>query len=235
MPIVAAAVCPHPPLLVPQVAAGAAAELDELREACDGAVARLAGSGARVLLIVGADTAETEYRQPFHGSLRRFGVPVDVGVARGPELPLSLTLAIWLVSRSFRPIHPVTYVVRGIPADAPPELCVRRGAGWRSAEPTALLVMGDGSACRGEKAPGYDDPRAAPYDASVAAALAAADTGALRALDPGLSTELHVAGRAPWQVLAGAVAAEDRPWRGDLCYDAAPYGVGYFVAVWEPQ
>jgi hypothetical protein len=95
----------------------------------------------------------------------------------------------------------------------------------------ALLVMGDGSACRGERSPGYDDPRARPYDDAVARALATADLAVLRGLDGDLSAELLVAGRAPWQVLAEAVAGA---WRGRLAYYAAPYGVAYFVAGWEP-
>jgi hypothetical protein len=43
-----------------------------------------------------------------------------------------------------------------------------------------------------------------------------------------LATVLQAAGRAPWQVLAGALAAAELT--GELLYDAAPYGVGYFVA-----
>jgi hypothetical protein len=39
--LVSVAVCPHPPLLVPEVAAGAAPELDDLRAACDTAVTRM--------------------------------------------------------------------------------------------------------------------------------------------------------------------------------------------------
>ncbi len=62
---------------------------------------------------------------------------------------------------------------------------------------------------------------------AVAAALAEADTEALLGLDPALSAELMVAGRAPWQVLAGAAEAGGGSWRGDLGYVAAPYGVTY--------
>jgi hypothetical protein len=92
--------------------------------------------------------------------------------------------------------------------------------------------MGDGSARRGVTAPGYADERAEPFDATVAEALAKGDSDALLALDPALATDLMVAGRAPWQVLAGAAAG--RAWRGDLRHADAPYGVAYFVASWEP-
>lgn len=91
----------------------------------------------------------------------------------------------------------------------------------------------DGSACRGEKSPGYDDPRALPYDQRVAGALADADLDVLLGLDPVVSAELKAAGRAPWQVLASAARAAGGGWRGELLHDAAPYGVAYFVASWE--
>ena len=109
----------------------------------------------------------------------------------------------------------------------------RFGADCTAEDPWALLVMGDGSACRGQKAPGYDDPRAQPYDDAVARALADADAAALAGLDPVLSAELLVAGRAPWQVLAERYGAP--PCRGAAtCLDyGAPYGVAYFVAICE--
>jgi hypothetical protein len=94
--------------------------------------------------------------------------------------------------------------------------------------------MGDGSACHGPKSPGYDDPRAATFDADVTAALASCDTETLLALDIGLATDLLAAGRAPWQVLAGAVDASGGDWTGSVTYADAPYGVQYTVATWLP-
>ena len=64
----------------------------------------------------------------------------------------------------------------------------------------------------------------------MAEALAKADVGALARLDPGPAAELAAAGRAPWQVLAGA--AGDGEFTGALLADEAPYGVGYLVASW---
>jgi hypothetical protein len=179
--LLAAAVCPHPPLLVPQVAAGAAGETADLRAACRAAVATLA--------------------------------PYDTVVVGGSTQ--ALEIGAWLL-----PGAPGV-VVTGA-AD---------GAALVADQDLALLVLGDGSACRDLKAPGYLDERAAPYDAAVAAALRDADNTTLLALDPVLSDELLVAGRAAWQALAGA--AGDARFTGDLTYDAAPYGVGYFVATWS--
>jgi aromatic ring-opening dioxygenase LigB subunit len=89
--------------------------------------------------------------------------------------------------------------------------------------------MGDGSARRSVAAPGYVDERAATFDATVAAALKSADVDALLALDPQLAGDLLAAGRASWQVLAGAAGPG---CTAELLYDDAPYGVGYFVATW---
>ncbi len=80
----------------------------------------------------------------------------------------------------------------------------------------ALLVVGDGSARRSLNAPGYYDPRAQEFDASTAAALRCGDTDALLRLDPELASELLAAGRAAWQVAAGAAGGAARHGPGLL-------------------
>jgi hypothetical protein len=241
VPLVAAAVCPHPPLIVPEVAAGAAAELDDLRAACDGAVARLAASGAQTVVVLGADDRSGDRDSPYRGSFAPWGVPLTVELGRMPNglggthgLPLSLLVGAWLLTRAPGPGRPTAWRMATVADDEPVGQCVDLGARIGSNRPWAVLVMGDGSACRGQEAPGNNDPRAQPYDDAVAVAMAGADASALLDLDPGLSAELKVAGRAPWQVLASAALASGRTWRGDLTYYAAPYGVAYFVACWEP-
>jgi hypothetical protein len=213
VPLIAAAVCPHPPLLLPELAGAAASELDGLREACDVALARLKSAGADRILAVGSAAP------PSGAELGR------------PEAPLSLAVAGWLLDRAGLSAETDT-----VPAATPTALCAERGAAIAGApDRLGLLVMGDGSACRGPKAPGYDDPDAAPFDAGVATALAGADAAGLLALDADRAARLLCAGRAPWQVLAGAVVADGRAWSADLLYDEAPYGVSYFVATWSPQ
>ncbi|MFG3600120.1 class III extradiol ring-cleavage dioxygenase family protein [Micromonospora chersina] len=237
MPLVAAAVCPHPPLIVPELAGAAAPELDDLRAAADAAVARLLAADPEAILLLGAGPATERFGSADHGSLRPFGLDRHVRLwkvncAGSDRLPLSLTIGAWLVNRSGTELP---RLARAVAADAAPAECAALGAeivaeaGGR----VALLVLGDGSACRGVKAPGYDDPRAPAYDEGVATALAGADVEALLGLDPVLSAELKAAGRAPWQVLAGAARAAGGDWRGDVSYHQAPYGVAYFVANWE--
>ncbi|WP_175596293.1 hypothetical protein [Thermomonospora catenispora] len=230
--LVAAAVCPHPPLLVPEMAGAAAGELDGLRAACDEAIRRLVEADVELILVVGGAEQAGEYGPDGRCDLRPYGADlVCGGRPGGPSLPLSLSIGAWLLHRRPAGVDLDRVRHRALAFDAPAAECLRLGE--RAARRTGrlgLLVMGDGSACRSEKAPGYLDERAEPYDAEVARALGRADTAALAALDPGLSAELGAAGRAAWQFLAGAA--------GDAGYDAAllahqaPYGVGYFAASW---
>ncbi|WP_433572585.1 class III extradiol dioxygenase subunit B-like domain-containing protein [Streptomyces sp. CA-251247] len=235
--LVAAAVCPCPPLLVPEVAAGAAPELDVARTACADALGVLAAARPDLLVVVGP-TGESDsgpYAAGAPGSFRGFGVDVDVRLgddraqALDRILPLSLVVGAWLLDRA-QWSGPVEGL--GISEDLSAERCAETGRelGARAGR-VALLVMGDGSACRTLKAPGYLDERAADFDARAARALGDADVAALKALDESLAYELKAAGRAPWQVLAGAAEGADP--EGRLLYDDAPYGVGYFVATWS--
>ncbi|WP_037682315.1 class III extradiol dioxygenase subunit B-like domain-containing protein [Streptomyces griseus] len=236
--LVAAAVCPCPPLLVPEVAAGAAPELDVARAACVDALGVLAAARPDRLVVVGP--AEQSGRGPHpegtRGSFRGFGVDLDVRLGRDPgdgsgrELPPSLAVAAWLLERVGWSDAPIEGL--GVGEPLAPERCAEAGReiGAR-ADRVALLVMGDASACRTLKAPGYLDERAAPFDAEVARALGAADAAAVMALDAELAQELKASGRATWQVLAGA--AEGARLSGALLYADAPYGVGYVVATWS--
>jgi hypothetical protein len=258
--LIAAAICPHPPLLVPEAACGAAAELDEMRAACDAAVAVLAAAHPDLIVVVGGAATTAEFDCDAAGSLAAYGVGWRTG-AYTPVLPLSLTIGRWLLQRAglvgqgaglvgqrtavpgtgpgeeharsqpAADVGPACVRLHATEFGAPTVTCLRSGAEIAArAGRVALLAMGDGPACLSPQAPGYFDARAQPYEADVAAALAAADVGRLARLDPDVSAELLVAGRAAWQVLAGA--AGDGRYRGQLHCAAAPYGVSYLVVSW---
>ncbi|HJY59564.1 MAG TPA: hypothetical protein VJ418_24550, partial [Streptosporangiaceae bacterium] len=99
----------------------------------------------------------------------------------------------------------------------------------------ALLAMGDGPARRARAAPLAADPEADRYDDQVTSALAAADPAALAALDPRQDRPLEIAGRAAWQVLAGAAGDEQGQdaFDAELRYRGAPFEVSYVVASWR--
>ncbi|QIY64969.2 class III extradiol dioxygenase subunit B-like domain-containing protein [Streptomyces sp. RPA4-2] len=238
--LVAAAACPCPPLLVPGIAAGAAPELAAARDACADALGVLAASRPDLLVVVGPaeDDGHGTYPEGTPGSFHGFGVDLGVRLGRGGTapapsqraLPPSLAVAAWLLERTDWSDAPVAGLAVAETLTA--ERCRSAGAeAAGQAARVALLVMGDASACRTLKAPGYLDERAAGFDAEVARALGTADVAALQTLDAGLARELKVSGRAPWQVLAGA--AENAELGGALLYEDAPYGVGYMVAAWS--
>jgi hypothetical protein len=137
-------------------------------------------------------------------------------------LPLSLAVGRWLLDRAREVPTRQLVVVRpdGTPTKPWPDVSA----------PTGLLVMGDGSARRSVKGPGYLDERAQPFDASVVKAFAEADVEALANLDATLCAELLVAGVGAWRAVAAL--AGDQPWSAEVLYDAAPYGVQYTVASW---
>jgi hypothetical protein len=227
--LIAAAVCPHPPLLVPEVTGASDPgdrELRHLRAACRDAVAVLLGAAPGLLVVVGGGGQTAEYPAA-GGSLRDFGVPFTVGA--DPVLPLSLTIGKWLLAGAVPPSPPVTW--QGIASGASTADCLSLGEKLAALAPrVGLLAMGDGPGRRARGVPGATDAEADRYDEQVSAALAAADPGALAALDPRRDQELFVAGRAAWQVLAGA--ATPGAFTADLRYAAAPFEVSYYVASW---
>lgn len=89
-----------------------------------------------------------------------------------------------------------------------------------------VLVVGDGTAKRTEKAPGHFDPRAEDVDAGIVAALAA---GRAPDVEAELAAALLVAGREAWQTVGRSVTG---PYTAEVLYAAAPFGVGYVVATW---
>lgn len=223
-------------MIVPELAGVAAPELDDLRAACGYAIECLLAAEPDALLVIGGGERTGPLRYPYWGTFRPWGSPTgfELGGRQGePVTPLSLVVGGWLLAR--HDLAQRTLMFETVDPTVASDECATLGAELAGRRPrVALLVMGDGSACQGRKSPGYDDPRAQPYDERVARALADADADVLLGLDPALSTQLKVAGRAPWQVLAGAARAAGGRWRGNLSYDAAPYGVAYFVATWEP-
>jgi hypothetical protein len=201
------------------------------------AVEVLKVAGPDLVVVVGAAPQVGPCDPQARGSLAPYGVDLQVGRGTGEiSLPLSLTLGLWLLDGTAPDVPRLLF---GVPTDTEPSRCAALGATLADrATRVALLVMGDGSARRSRKGPGYLDERAAGFDAAVEAALAAPDPQALLDLDADLADELLVAGRAAWQVLAGAALARQSSGAtalgGHVSYAAAPYGVCYLVATWLP-
>jgi hypothetical protein len=81
--IVAVAFCPSAPALVPELTAGAAVELDDLRAACDVAVRGLVEARPDELVVISGGAEEAEFGSSAQGSFAGFGVDVRAGL--GPR------------------------------------------------------------------------------------------------------------------------------------------------------
>jgi hypothetical protein len=224
--LVAAAFVPIPPLLVPEIAAGSAAADESLRQACRAAVARLLGAALDELVVVGPATVDG----PVDGGWdwRGFGVPSPEAPPTR-RLPLGLGIGSWLLDTQAHDVPVRRH--HGVSIASPAALCAATGRELVAGPArVGLLVCGDGTACRSEKAPGHLVPAAQAWDDTALGALQDAAVAALLALDPDAATRLMAVGRAPWQVLAGAA--------GDAVFDAridwaeAPYGVMYIAGTW---
>jgi len=221
----AVAFCPAPPLLLPAVEVRADAATAALREACAAAVADMLRVLPAVVVVVadGASPGE-RFGAGDVGDLRGFGVDVVLpfdGPARpgGRRVPPAHTLGAWLLDEA---CFAGTRIGVG-PSDLGrliPELPA----------PVGILAMGDGSARRSLKAPGYLDDGAGPFDAGVARALDAGDVAALAGLDVEEGRRLLAAGVPVWRALGGVLTG--RTVTARLHHDAAPFGVGYLVASW---
>jgi hypothetical protein len=227
VPVVA--FCPCPPVLLPELAVGAAAELDSLRAACDDAVRAVTAAAvatAGPVTVVGPGPVSAIHPAGARWSFHGFGADVDGGGPGGPLLALAASVGGWLLDRAGWAGGRAYVEVGGDAADGvPPD--VRR----RLHDAPALLVMGDGAACHSERAPLSYEPGAAPFDDAVAAALDGGDPAALVALDADEGRRLGAAGVPAWRAVAVALDGR-RPREARLLAREAPYGVGYLVAVW---
>ncbi|WP_262848761.1 hypothetical protein [Mumia quercus] len=223
--LLSVAVVPQTPLLVPEIAAGAADELEPLRACVLEAVGAATSSADRVVVVAPGPAAVsfTDVRADFSPYGYGEAAPATRGVRAGSALPLGA----WLLDR--------------VAADVPREYHETSGSALalRPGARTALVVLADGTAKRDESAPGHVDVRALAFDAAVSTALAGPDTEALADLDLDRAAELWASGAPALRALGATVRADSNPtaasWRARLRYDAAPYGVGYWVAEWRRE
>ncbi|HEX5188177.1 MAG TPA: hypothetical protein VFW16_01455 [Streptosporangiaceae bacterium] len=229
--IVAAALCPAPPLLVPELT-GAQEVAPGLRDACLASVAELMAATPDAVAVVGAADRTGTWSDGAAFDLARYAPgPVRGGQAGKANkvpgaLPSSLGVGAWLLGHAGASARRILLAVG---ADEPVSRCAAIGAELAvESGRVALLVMADGSARRGLRAPGYLDGRSAGFDAEVESAVRAGQLDRLLEVDQVLARELMAAGRPAWQVLAGALAG--RKVSSEIRYCDDPFGVAYLVA-----
>lgn len=223
----AVAVCPQPPLLFRELA-GTHDAAAAVRTACHRAVADVLEVSADAVVVVGGAEASASWDASLEPGPGPFGGPP--GTARG-RLPLSLGVGRRLLAEAGwgGPVE-----LRGVAWDASRAEVEARGEELAATDGDAvLLVLGEGSARRGDKAPGYVDERAFGFDAETGRALAEGDPAGLLRQDAGLAGELMAGGRAALQVMAAAVRAQGGTPQAKMSYSDDPFGVMYFVATWR--
>lgn len=235
----AAAVVPSPPLLFPPLGGTGDDVVNALRSAVTGTVHRLAELAER-WVVVGVGPIERRIGTDAVGTFGGFGADLVVRFSEtaatppDPGLPLAA-----LVAAGLRGVAASSAVCEAliVAEGAEPGHCADLGAALRreldsDGERRGILVVADGATTLTEKAPGYYDPRAADVETELERALSTGDTAALTDLDPVLCRELGIAGRSAFQVLAAACPSKSVV---STLYCGAPFGVGYYAGLWQPD
>ncbi len=226
--LTAAAIIPSAPLLVPELAGAATAEVAELRDA----VLRTAAALPDRWIAVGIGVSDARVEPAAAGTFAGFGVDVPVALSPGThpvtELPLCALITGW-VRGQVRP--GAVAQVRCYDAADDIDAAVATGRALRAeldaaADPIGVLIVADGCYTLTPSAPGGYEPAAAGVQKDLDDALGRGDAGALAALPDA------VVGRVAFGVLAGLTAPAPRSVTE--LYRGAPYGVGYFAGVWQP-
>jgi hypothetical protein len=225
----AIAIIPSAPVMVPQLAANAADELTDLRDA----VFAAAGSLPSRWIAVGVGPADAVLGPDAVGTFAGYGVDLRVTQSPGAEdtpieLPLCALIAGWIRGQA-KP--DARAEVRVYAADHDVGEALDRGRRLRAeideaADPVGVLVVADGAHTLTPPAPGGYEPDSIPAQAALDDALAAGDAAELTRLPD------TIVGRVAYQVLAGLT--EPAPRSATELYRGAPYGVGYFAGVWQP-
>jgi hypothetical protein len=224
-------IMPSAPLLVPELAGAAAAEVAALESAVREAAALLPPRW----IAVGTGSVDCVLDSNAVGTFAGFGVDVPVRLsppcgkpAEVSELPLCALMAGWVRGQT-RPEASVQ--VRVWRSDRDVEAALAEGKRLRAEvdripDPVGVLIIADGAKTLTPAAPGGYHPDDADAQLVLDDALATGDVAALARLPE------QILGRVAFQVLAGLT--EPGPRSVKELYRAAPYGVGYFAGVWLP-
>ncbi|MEU7145070.1 hypothetical protein ABZ942_36895 [Nocardia sp. NPDC046473] len=259
VPLIAAAVCPHPPMLIPEVAGSAAALWGGLRTSCVESIRRLRfpkfgdetdgwaigrteefhtdPTLPDLLVIVGGDDTTMAYDSAnTYGSLGRYGIDWswDIAWCMGNKeslpLPMSLSVGLWLATASGPDgLYFKGFEYQSVSFDASPRECAALGEELAERKQKVVMLVLAEGAAT-EQLQDSAAGQARTYNAMLAQSLARADATALGQLDPRWAQTLNASGRAPLQVLAGATGGQHLT--GQLISDPVSHDAGLFVASW---
>jgi hypothetical protein len=231
----AIAIIPSAPVLVPELAGAAAAEVAELSAAALAAAALLPDRW----LVIGTGPADDVLGPDGANSQSTFaGFGADLRVQLSPQarddaepptgLPVCALLAAWVRGQAQPQASAQVRIYR---VDHDVDTALSRGRQLRAEidqrpESIGVLVVADGANTLTPGAPGGYDPGNADAQDALDEALASGDVAALTRLPD------QILGRVAFQVLAGL--AEPGPRSAKELYRGALYGVGYFAGAWQP-
>ncbi len=227
----AIAIVPSAPVLVPELAGAAAAEVADLAAATLAAAALLPDRW----VAIGTGPDDDAFGPDVVGTFAGFGVDVRVRLsphtgadATPVALPVCALVAAWARGQAQPRASAQVRVYR-----ADHDAATAQGLGEhlraeidRLPEAVGVLVVADGANTLTPAAPGGYDPDNATAQEALDDALAAGDVAALSRLPD------QILGRVAFQVLAGL--AGPGPRSAKELYRGAPFGVGYFAGAWQP-
>jgi hypothetical protein len=222
----AIAIIPSAPVMVPELAGVAAAELVDLREAVFAAAASLPARW----IAVGVAPVDAAVPPSATGTFGGYGVDLPISLSpassgQAIELPLCALIAGWVRTQVNQG---AAVEVRAYADDYDADAAAQQGRRLRAeidegAAPIGVLVVADGAHTLTAPAPGGYDPDSIPVQAALDDALAGGDAAALIRLPDA------IVGRVAYQVLAGVTT----PKSAKELYRGAPYGVGYWAGIWQ--
>ena len=228
----AIALIPSAPVLVPELAGTAAAEVARFHSAALAAASTLPNRW----IAIGTGQTDQIFEPATRGTFAGYGVDVPVTLsADAPQaitdLPLCALIAGWLRGQANAAAR---VQVRVYAADHDADAALDRGRALRAAideaaDEIGVLVVADGATTLTQGAPGGYDPDSEPMQTALDDALATGNAAALTRLPNG------IIGRVAYQVLAGLTGPNPHGANeANELERGAPYGVGYFVGTWTP-
>lgn len=230
------ATVPATPLLIPEVAAGAAAEFHDVRGAALQRVRWAAGSDNRVILLAADPGVRSVVELPASSSLdlSGLGLPTSSDAATrdssGTRPVVSAMVGNWLAAAVEVEIASI-WAVPADPAQALAHPTPDLGQG-----DVGVVLIADGSATRTPKAPGSFVEGALEFDDRLTDAVSAVDVDYF--LDPARVDDVErfgVQGLGAWAVAARFARTQTGEWSGEVDLAADPLGVQYLVAGWRQE
>lgn len=225
--ITGVAFIPAAPLLCPDV--DIESLLADERAASIELVAELQ-QDADLIVIIGTGASTTWFEQGGIGSTRGFGGVSHYAVGSGvEELPQAITIGASVVVAAGWNGEVKALAIDALTTVEQRKVIAQELLAKSENQRTLIVAVGDGSATRTEKAPGYIQPDALAFDEAITAAIGNADRDSILRIEQSTADRLWCKGLPVWQVVSNAFA----PTQSALILESAPFGVNYLVASWR--